>query len=107
MLGDLITAAEAYRIGLINWVVPRDQLASEARRIAVRLARMPTETMQLTKRALNNSLEIMGFRASSEWGIDQFFLSEMFMTKQKAEFMRIVEEQGVKAATRWAEEYYK
>src|SRR5262244_2687963 len=43
MTGDIITAAEAERIGLINRVVPADQLMSAALAFATRLATGPTK----------------------------------------------------------------
>jgi enoyl-CoA hydratase/carnithine racemase len=107
MFGDRFDAAEAYRIGLVNWVVPREQLAAESRRLAVKLARMPTETMQLTKRTLNRALDIQGFKASSDWGNDTFLLSQQIVTERKKEFVRIAEEQGVKAALQWLDKFYE
>ena len=41
MTGDLIDAAEAERIGLVNRVVPADRLAAEVDALADRLARVP------------------------------------------------------------------
>jgi 2-(1,2-epoxy-1,2-dihydrophenyl)acetyl-CoA isomerase len=40
--GDLIDAAEALRLGLVNQVVPADELADATRELAERLARGPT-----------------------------------------------------------------
>jgi enoyl-CoA hydratase/carnithine racemase len=107
MFGDRFDAAEAYRIGLVNWVVPRAQLEAESRRLAVKLARMPTETMQLTKRTLNKALDIQGFKESSDAGNDAFFLSQQIETERKKEFVRRTEEQGVKAAMDWLNKFYE
>lgn len=49
---DDIDAAQAERIGLVNRVVPHDQLMDEARRLATRIARMPPLAVQMSKRAL-------------------------------------------------------
>lgn len=53
MLGDIIDAAEAARIGLVTKVVPAAQLAAETRAFAERLATGPTRAYGLTKRALH------------------------------------------------------
>ncbi|HUR27772.1 MAG TPA: enoyl-CoA hydratase family protein [Planctomycetota bacterium] len=52
MLGDFITAARAYEIGLYNKVVAREKLESEANDWAARLAAGPTLGLAMTKRML-------------------------------------------------------
>ena len=49
MLGEFISAEEAERIGLYNRVVPDEELAAEARKMAERLAAGPTFALGLTK----------------------------------------------------------
>src|SRR5215475_10574675 len=56
MTGDIITAAEAERIGLINRVVPADQLISTALAFATRLANGPTKAIRWTKVSVNKIL---------------------------------------------------
>jgi enoyl-CoA hydratase/carnithine racemase len=53
MTGDFITAAEAYRIGLYNRVVPVDELGGTVRDMARRLASGPAFALDITKDALN------------------------------------------------------
>jgi 2-(1,2-epoxy-1,2-dihydrophenyl)acetyl-CoA isomerase len=61
LLGEPITAEQAFEWGLINKVVPDDQLMDEAGALAKRLAAGPTRSYANSKRALNNSiLKIMG-----------------------------------------------
>ncbi len=57
LLGGIIDAAEADRIGLVNKVVPHDQLMDEVMDMASRIAAMPPLTMALTKRALSMGAE--------------------------------------------------
>ena len=52
MTGDFIDAAEAYRIGLYNRVVPQDELMPAARALAEKLARGPSYALEVTKFAL-------------------------------------------------------
>jgi enoyl-CoA hydratase/carnithine racemase len=54
--GDIIDAAKAERIGLVNLVVPRDQLAQAAHDMAAKLAAGPPLGLKFTKRALNRSM---------------------------------------------------
>lgn len=57
MLGDRFDAEEAKRLGLINFVVPNDDLVSETAKLAKRLANGPTVAIGRTKQLLNASLE--------------------------------------------------
>jgi 2-(1,2-epoxy-1,2-dihydrophenyl)acetyl-CoA isomerase len=54
--GDKVPAAEALALGMVNKVVPADQLMPAARELALRLAKMPTRAIGLTKRLLLRSL---------------------------------------------------
>jgi 2-(1,2-epoxy-1,2-dihydrophenyl)acetyl-CoA isomerase len=55
--GDALPAAEAERIGLVNRVVPADELEATAAEWAARLAAGPTRALALTKALVNRSLE--------------------------------------------------
>jgi len=55
--GDDLPAEEAARLGLVNRVVPRDQLDSAAGELAGRLASGPTKAIGMAKWLLNRSLE--------------------------------------------------
>ncbi|MBN2622838.1 MAG: enoyl-CoA hydratase/isomerase family protein [Acidimicrobiales bacterium] len=55
--GDDLPAAEAERIGLVNRVVPADELDKVAGEWATRLASGPTRSIGLTKALLNRSLD--------------------------------------------------
>ena len=54
--GDMIDADEAEKIGLVNRVVSRDYLDSEAKAFALRLASAPTVAIGLAKRAIHEGL---------------------------------------------------
>jgi enoyl-CoA hydratase len=53
MTGDFIAAPEAERIGLINHVLPADELLPAARAMAERLANGPTWAIRWTKASMN------------------------------------------------------
>ena len=56
LTGDLVTAQEALRLGLVNKVVARDQVVPSAMEMAQRLASGPTLAIRWTKMALNKRL---------------------------------------------------
>ena len=55
--GDALPARDAERIGLVNRVVPADELEAAAREWAERLASGPTTALGLAKSLLNRSFE--------------------------------------------------
>ena len=58
LLADVIDAAEAERIGLVNRVVAHEQLGSTVREIATRLANMAPLALAASKRLLNQSFAV-------------------------------------------------
>lgn len=106
MLAEKFGAEEAYRIGLVNRVVPREDMMKEARRIAEKLARMPGETMRMTKRVINKALDAQGYRQMGDWGWDLFLLSKLMVTELRKEFDEIGQTQGMKAAFKWMNEHF-
>jgi enoyl-CoA hydratase/carnithine racemase len=71
MLGDKITADEAYRIGLANKVVELTDLEKESLALAERLASSASLALGLTKRLINN-----------EWNMDLASALEQEATAQ-------------------------
>jgi enoyl-CoA hydratase len=60
LTGEMITGAEAERIGLVSKAVPRDQVLGEALRVADSLAAGSQLAIRWTKRSLNNWLKMAG-----------------------------------------------
>jgi enoyl-CoA hydratase len=56
--GDTVDAAEAYRIGLVNKVVPKDRLMDEAKALARKLAKKPRAALALIKRCVDNGMNM-------------------------------------------------
>lgn len=106
LTGTRITAAEAERIGLINRVVPADQLMDEARKLAVQLAKVPPPAMVLNKRAINHTYEISGFLSAIEYGAEIFALIQMSESDEQKEFFKIAGEKGLKAAFKWRDQKF-
>lgn len=56
MLGDKITATEAFNLGMIYKEFPTTIFEDEVRNLAITLAKMPTKAIGLTKKLLNQSM---------------------------------------------------
>jgi enoyl-CoA hydratase len=67
--GDRFDARRAYELGMVNRVVPRDQLEEATFGLADRIAAMPRFGLALAKRAVNQCEDLMGMRA----GMDSVF----------------------------------
>jgi enoyl-CoA hydratase len=106
LTGDLIDAVEAERIGLINRVVPPDDLAAEVDHLADRLARTPREVMAPTKRMLNRAMDAAGFRLAVEAGLDLGAIINAADTPEQREWDAIVKRDGLKAALAWRDRRY-
>jgi enoyl-CoA hydratase len=58
--GEKIDAQEAWRLGLVNRVVPTAELAERTRELAERVALVPPTTAQVVKDTINNTATLMG-----------------------------------------------
>jgi enoyl-CoA hydratase len=70
---DIIDATEAYRIGLVNRVVPQDQLLPACRQMAAKIISRGTVAVRLSKDAINNGME-MDLARACIYEADQFAL---------------------------------
>ena len=62
--GDRIDAQEAWRLGLVNRVVPRAELTERVDELADKVALVPPATAQVVKDSLNQTATFMGKDAS-------------------------------------------
>jgi enoyl-CoA hydratase len=62
--GMELDAQEAWRLGMVNKVVARDDLAAQAHQLAERIALVPPQTAQIVKDSLNHTMDEMGQRES-------------------------------------------
>ncbi|MEX1134871.1 MAG: enoyl-CoA hydratase-related protein [Acidimicrobiia bacterium] len=104
---DKIPAVEAERIGLVNRVVPRENLVAETMRLADSLAVVDPLAMQTTKRAINQSWEAAGFRQALLAGVELGAIIEFGRVPEREEFERIAAEQGLGEAIRWRDERFE
>lgn len=61
-LGERVGADRARELGMVNRVVPRDQLEAEVMAVAEKIAEMPAFGLALTKKAVNQCEDLMGMR---------------------------------------------
>ena len=62
--GDGVTAAEAYRLGMVNRVVPLEELASTTLEMAAKIATRPSFALKLAKQSVNAALDAQGQEAA-------------------------------------------
>lgn len=93
--GDVIDAAEAYRIGLVDQLVPADQLLSAAKKLAHKIMSRGPIAVRLCKAAVNKGMNMdleSAIQYEAEvWGLcfataDQKEGMQAFVEKRKAEF---------------------
>jgi len=84
LTGDMIDAQEAWRIGLVNKVVPQSELMAVTRALAAKLAGKSRSAMKFCKEVVTNGLE-MDLDRACRYEADLFALS--FATADRQEGM--------------------
>jgi enoyl-CoA hydratase len=85
LTGEMISAQEAARYGLVNHICPADALMGEARRLAAKIAARPPLAVQLAKDAVRYAAETT-LREGLEIEKRNFYL--LFDTQDQKEGMR-------------------
>jgi enoyl-CoA hydratase len=62
--GGSVTALEAQQLGMVNKVVPLDDLVAETMKMAHRIAQTDAFALRMAKRAVNHTLDIQGYSTS-------------------------------------------
>jgi enoyl-CoA hydratase/carnithine racemase len=95
LLGELIPAPDAERIGLLNHVVPADEVLPKARELAERLAAGPTWAVRWTKSSINKLVRermnlildaSLAFEALTVTTEDHREAAQAWMEKRKPDF---------------------
>jgi enoyl-CoA hydratase len=99
--GDLIDADTALRIGMINKVVPLEQLKEVTLKYARRLSLISPEALVATKLSINRGADVTGFRNAMQAGLD--VVAPLYAAKTEAglKFKEITKESGLGAALKW------
>jgi enoyl-CoA hydratase len=83
--GDSIDAQEAYRIGLVNKLVPVESLMDEAKKMALKLLRQPGFALKMMKMVVNDGIN-MDLRSALAYEARCFEI--LFSTEDQKEGMR-------------------
>jgi len=70
MLGSVVGAEEALRMGLVNRVVPVDEVFAEAAKVAKQFAALPPRGVRLNKFLVNRVYELQAFREALDYRDD-------------------------------------
>ncbi|MBI2887930.1 MAG: enoyl-CoA hydratase/isomerase family protein [Chloroflexi bacterium] len=82
-MGMPLKAAEAYRIGLAQWLVPHDQLMDQALEVANHIASLPPLATRIVKESLIRGLDIPNLSDASLVDLYRFMALEL--TEDKTE----------------------
>jgi enoyl-CoA hydratase len=105
LTGANIDAARALSIGLVNRVVPADELRPAAEAIAREIAANDAEAVRLTREAINRGFETAGLRRALAQALEYDIRIETTETPESATFRNIMEADGLKAALAWRAEH--
>lgn len=73
--GEFIAAAEAHRLGLVNHVVPRAELAAKTMDLARRIAVNDPFALRMAKRSVNDTLDIQGQRQAIDIAFKNYMMT--------------------------------
>jgi enoyl-CoA hydratase/carnithine racemase len=104
---DRIPAAEALRIGLVNRVVPRDELDHATMALADEIAKNEPFVVRTMKASINRVWQIAGLRAALDANTELDVMIETANLPARDEFRRITQEEGLKAAIAWRDARYR
>lgn len=68
LTGDHFDAQEAYRMGIVNEVVPHQELRQRAVALGKRIALVPADSVRINKRITTFAMEAMGLRTAMSGG---------------------------------------
>ncbi len=92
-----ISAEEAERRGMVNRVVPTEELADRSRELALEIAQMHPHALAMAKRAVNQTLDSMGQYAALQACFDIHQLGHASAYAQGGQFV-LMDHRGIKAS---------
>lgn len=107
MLGERINAQDALRLGLVNKVVPGDELMAAAEDMAKKLAALPQKTVRLNKVLVNRAYELAGFREALDYRADPAVAELTGRAAEPDPHLRVLREQGWEAFRKSRDAVYK
>src|SRR5882724_9528494 len=97
LTGDHFDAAEALRLGLVNEVVPREELLPRARALAERIAMVPEPSVRMNKAITCYGLLAMGIGAGMLMNAPFSSMAHASYNAQRAELIATMQAGGLKA----------
>jgi enoyl-CoA hydratase/carnithine racemase len=98
MLGERINAQDALRLGLVNRVVPYDELMAAAEEMARKLAALPQKTVRSNKLLVNRAYELAGFQQALAYRSDSTVADAMGTASEAPDpHLKVLREQGWEA----------
>jgi enoyl-CoA hydratase len=104
---DRMPATEAHRIGLVNRVVPRDELDDATLALANEIAKNEPFVVRTMKASINRVWQLAGLRAALDANTELDVMIETANLPARDEFRRITQEEGLKAAIAWRDARYR
>jgi enoyl-CoA hydratase len=104
---DKVTATQAREMGMVNHVVPAGQELPKAMDLAAQVCAAAPVSVQLTKRAVNRTYEMMNMRQALLAALETSTLISVEAGPERVEFNRIAKEQGLNAAIAWRNGRFK
>ena len=104
--GDIIDAGEAFRLGLVDQVFPKAELASQTLKIAKRMSRVALDCLRWNKRSINQAFETMGLRTSLQYAAEACAILDASGSPEADRFNTIRRSEGLSAALKWRAEQF-
>ncbi|MFC4059197.1 enoyl-CoA hydratase [Planomonospora corallina] len=96
--GDRMSARRAYEVGMVNRVVPREELEGEVLALAERIAAMPRLGLALAKRAVNQAEDAQGLHAGMDSVFGLHHLAHAHNAETSADALAGMDPRSMKAA---------
>lgn len=96
--GDILSGADAARIGLVLDAVPADELDAEVAELARRISFVDAELLSVHKRVVNLSMELAGARTLQRMASELDARGHLSQGDRRRQFRSDMAEQGLKVA---------
>ena len=99
--GDSVDAKTAMELGIVNRVVPLQDLEAATLKFAKKLALIAPEALYAAKLAISRGADVAGFRNAMQAGLDMLAPLYAAKTEIGLKFTEITRKEGLGAALRW------
>lgn len=103
-LGDFWSAQDMKDAGVVNFVVPAEELEAKTMELAQRLADQPAEAIRMLKYEINQTYEIMGMHQAQKFAAEMFNQCRIHQVQEQRAFNEVVKEKGLQEAIAWKKE---